>query len=98
MGYAPILDHEKLGKHIYAVVLVKVTEEHGTKTRNQEDVAQDIHQLLGVEEVCVVTGSIDIVVRVRQSDIKHLNQFLLYKLRKVKGVAETQTLIVLSSR
>ena len=96
--YVPVLDYKKLGKYVYALVLIKTKYDliEG-KNKNQEDVAREIKHLPGVEEVCSVTGVIDLIVRVRQENIDQLNNFLIDKLRKISGVAETQTMIVLNS-
>ena len=96
--YTPVYDYKKLGKYIYALVLIKTKYEFiEGKNKNQEDIAREIKALPGVEEVCSVTGIIDLIVRVRQDTIDQLNDFLIDKLRKVPGVAETQTMIVLNS-
>ena len=96
--YVPVYDYKKLGKYVYALVLVKTKYEFiEGKNKNQEDIAREIKALYGVEEVCSVTGIIDLIVRVRQDTIDQLNDFLIDKLRKIPGVAETQTMIVLNS-
>ena len=96
--YTPVYDYKKLGKYIYALVLIKTKYEFiEGKNKNQEDIAREIKALPGVEEVCSVTGIIDLIVRVRQDTIDQLNDFLIDKLRKVPGVAEAQTMIVLNS-
>jgi DNA-binding Lrp family transcriptional regulator len=62
----------------------------------QEDVARKIKSLPEVEEVNVVTGGTDIVLRVRTTDVKALNDFIIDKLRMIKGVDKTQTMVILS--
>ena len=96
--YIPVLDYKKLGKYAYALVLIKTKYDMiEGKNKNQEDVAREIKIFPGVEEVCSVTGIIDLIVRVRQDSIEELNNFLINKLRKISGVAETQNMIVLNS-
>src|SRR3989344_3944640 len=97
-NYTINLDHKKLGKHLYAIILINtryvlIKDED----KNRESVAKTIKKLDGVEEVCRVTGINDFLVRVRKENIDELNNFLIDKLRKVSGVEKTQTLIVLNN-
>lgn len=97
-NYTLNLNHEKLGKWAYAYILVSVTYNPlEGKIRDQEEVAREIKKLPGVEEVCTITGVSDALVKVRHKNMAELNEFLVKKLRKVKGVARTQTTIVLKS-
>lgn len=97
-NYTINLDHKKLGKYIYAIILINTKYDliEG-RDKNQEDVAKEIKKLEGTEEVCSVTGINDLLVRVRKENIDELNNFLIDKLRKINGVEKTQTLIVLNS-
>lgn len=96
--YTIVPDYKLLGKNVYAYVLVSVEYKSDEGDyRNQEEVASEIRKLPEVEEVCLVTGVNDIVVRVRESDIDTLNEFLINRLRKISGVEKTQTMIVLKS-
>ena len=95
-NYTINLNYHKLGKHVYAYVLVSAAYSEN-KRRDQEMIMKDIQKLPYVEEVCTVTGANDIIVRVRCTDIEELNEFLIRQLRPVEGVEKTQTLIVLDS-
>ncbi|MCL5437636.1 MAG: Lrp/AsnC ligand binding domain-containing protein [Candidatus Thermoplasmatota archaeon] len=50
-----------------------------------------------VEDVFVVTGDFDIMLKVRFADIFGLNEFLVEELSKLPGVKATKTMMVLSS-
>lgn len=97
-GYSVVLDYKMLGRPILGYVLVTAVSALPTgKKLFQEDVAKEIRKLHGVEEVCIVTGGTDILVKVRVKDVDELNDFLIKKLRRIDGVDKTQTMIVLSS-
>ena len=96
-SYTIIQDYKKLGKDILGYILVTVmyTLPSGEKI-SQEQVAKKI-KALGAEEVSIVAGGTDIIVKIRVKDVAELNDFVIKKLRAIDGVDKTQTLIVLSS-
>ncbi|HSU73289.1 MAG TPA: Lrp/AsnC family transcriptional regulator [Candidatus Binatia bacterium] len=95
--YTVELDYKKLEKGMLAYVLVNVvyTLPSGKKI-HQENVARDIKKI-GAEEVSIVAGGADIMVKVRAKDVEDLNDFVVKKLRSIDGVDKTQTMIVLQS-
>ncbi len=97
-NYTIVLDEKKLGRLVDIFILVSVKYDFAEKQyRNQVDIAKDIKTLPGVEEVCLVTGVNDVIVRVKQDSIDDLNDFLINRLRKIPGVAKTQTMVILKS-
>jgi Lrp/AsnC family transcriptional regulator, leucine-responsive regulatory protein len=98
VGYTLKLNYKKLGQGILCYVLVGIIYNlpSGKKVK-QEDVAKKIKKFGGVEEVSIVAGGTDVLVKVRAKDIEGLNDFIVRKLRELEGVDKTQTLIVLSS-
>jgi DNA-binding Lrp family transcriptional regulator len=97
-NYTVVLDHKKIGKPILAFVAVNVvyTLPGGKKIR-QEDVAQKIKSMEGVDEVVIVAGVTDMLVKVRVKDIDELNDFVIRKLRSIDGVDKTETMVALSA-
>ncbi len=97
-NYTVVLDEKKLGKFVDAFILVNVAYENIDGVyRNQEEIARDIKKLPSVEEVCIITGINDLIVRVKENEIDTLNDFLINSLRKVQGVEKTQTAVILKS-
>ena len=94
-NYTLNLDFKKLGYDIIAFILVSVTYNlpSGEKIK-QEQVAQAIKKI-GAEEVYIVTGGTDIIIKVRAKNIDDLNDFVIKKLRSIEGIDKTQTMIVL---
>jgi DNA-binding Lrp family transcriptional regulator len=97
-GYTVILDHKKLGKGILAFILITVSYimPDGKKI-SQAELAKKISRIPEVEEVHIVTGGTDIIIKVRVRDMDELNRFVIDDLRSLDGVENTQTIIALSS-
>jgi len=97
-NYTVNLDYDKLGKPVYVYILVSATYNvPDAKKKDQGEIMKEIKKLPHVEEVCTVTGTTDIIVKVRCESIETLNYFLIKQLRPINGVEKTQTLIVLDS-
>ena len=96
-GYTLKLNYKKIEMPITAYMLLTVTytSPDGKKLK-QEDMAKTIKRLEEVEEVNIMTGITDILVKVRGKDIDQLNIFIIDKLRNIEGVDKTQTMLVLS--
>ena len=77
------------------LLTVTYTLPDGKKLR-QEDIAKTIKKLEEVEEVNIMTGITDILIKVRIKDIDQLNTFVIDKLRNIEGIDKTQTMLVLS--
>jgi Lrp/AsnC family transcriptional regulator for asnA, asnC and gidA len=91
------LDRKKIGRGLVAYVLCTVSYHTSSREKiNQYEVAQLIKALSQVEEVSIVTGEIDIIVKVALRDVDELNDFVIYKLRNVEGIEKTVTSVVLA--
>lgn len=91
------IDGKKIGKGLVAYILCTVSyrSTRGEKI-NQFEVAQIIKELPEVEEVSIVTGDNDMIVRVAVKDVDALNDFVIFTLRNIEGVERTVTSVVLS--
>ena len=91
------VDRKKTGKGLVALILCTVSYRttKGEKI-DQYEVAQLIKQLPEVEEVSIVTGEIDLIVKVALRDVDELNDFVIFKLRDIDGIEKTMTSVVLS--
>ena len=95
-NYTVIVDEKKLGKLVGAFVSIEVNYDSMIeKENNQEDIALEIKKLEGVQDVYIITGGNDLIIKVVETDIDSLNNFLINKLRKIPGVAKTQTSVIL---
>lgn len=92
-GYRANVDWKKLGFDITA--LINITVNYTGKDYSQEDTARRIRGLPGVESVAIVTGTTDMVAKVRKKNTDDLNNFLINHLRKIPGIDKTTTFVVL---
>ncbi|OGI15963.1 hypothetical protein A3K63_01255 [Candidatus Micrarchaeota archaeon RBG_16_49_10] len=93
-GYKAIIDKKKINKGIGAYIHITVNYPPN-EPDFQEDVAKRVSLLPGVEEVCIMTGETDILVKFYVSDTDELNDFVVKKLRSIKGVDKTKTAIIM---
>ena len=91
------IDGKKIGKGLIAYILCTVSyrSTRGEKI-NQFEVAQIIQELPEVEEVSIVTGDNDMIVKVAVKDVDALNDFVIFTLRDIEGVERTVSSVVLS--
>lgn len=96
-NYTVIPDYKKLEKGLSAFILVNVIYilPNGKKVE-QTEIAKNIKKA-GAEEVFIVTGNNDILMKIRSKDVEELNDFIVKRLRNIEGVDKTQTLIVLDA-
>ncbi len=90
------LNYNELGKPILAFILVTVNYNLVSEKKiDQEELAKKIKFLEGTEDVSIVTGDTDIIVKVRLSNVDELSNYITKKLRNLEGIDKTRTLIVL---
>ena len=97
-NYTVILDNKKLGKEIYAYILItvdyKILKQKGI---SQHDLARILKKYPFVETVSMITGVSDIIMLVSVENIDQLDELVTTELRNIDGIEKTQTAIVLSS-
>ena len=91
------LDRKKVGKGLAAYILCTVSyRTYKGEKLSQIGVAKNVKALPEVEEVSIVTGEIDLIVKVGVKDVDALNDFVVIKLRDIEGIEKTITSVVLS--
>ncbi len=97
-GYRAVLNPKKLGKGMSAMISLTVNyrSQSGEKI-SQRELAEKIARFSYVEEVHIVAGGNDIMLKVRMADVDELNKFVIDELRNIDGVDKTQTAIILDS-
>ncbi|MBN2067068.1 MAG: Lrp/AsnC family transcriptional regulator, partial [Candidatus Diapherotrites archaeon] len=97
-GYTVKVDNKKVGKNLAAYVAITLDYRHLKEEKIPvKDLIKKIAKLPAVEEVDIVTGEIDAIVKVRVKDIEELNEVLMDKLREYPGIDKTQTMMILKS-
>ena len=97
LNYTINPDYAKLGTPIFAYIGVSVDYSAAgpNKKIKQDEVAAKIKRIEGVQEVTIMTGGTDILVKAIAAVIFSLNKIVTEKMRNVLGVDKTQTSIVL---
>jgi DNA-binding Lrp family transcriptional regulator len=92
-GYTAILDPEKVGVPVTAFIFVRAMYHYPEEKEplDQREIAKKIGAIPGVSEVHIVAGEWDILVKVKGRDIKEIGDFVIDKLRNIKGVERTLT-------
>jgi len=97
-GYAVVTDEGKIGRNIAAYV--SITVDYNLLKRKkitQQALAAELKQHEFVDEVDMITGTSDIVVKLRTMDVSQLSDFVTKYLRNLDGVEKTQTSVVLEN-
>lgn len=93
-GYKTIIDAEKVDKPVIAFINISMRYHYPElpEPLSQREVARQISLIPGVQEVHIVGGEWDILVKARGKDIKEIGDFVIDRLRKIKGVDKTLTI------
>jgi DNA-binding Lrp family transcriptional regulator len=62
---------------------------------DQEEVAQKIAKMSMVEEVHLIAGEWDILIKIRAKGVEALGEFSIKKLKKIEGIGKSLTYVVL---
>ena len=89
--YRAIIDPKKVGFDVTAFILVAYDV---SSKRSQREVARDISKLPFVQEVHIITGEWDMLLKVRGRNSEEIGKFVLDKLREIEGVLKTVTIVV----
>ena len=94
--YKAILDSKKLDKGTTAFILVSFAYRPGSREKplSQRDVAKQIAAFSEVQEVHIITGSWDILIKVRADHVDTLGKLVMDKLRTIEGVENTLSCVV----
>lgn len=94
--YKAILNSKKLDKGAAAFILTSFVYRPGGREKplSQRDVAKQIAAFPEVQEVHIITGGWDILIKVKADHVDTLGKFVMDKLRMVEGVENTLSCIV----
>jgi len=92
------MNMEYEGKMIEATASQVVTAMVQIKadTEKIEDISSHLSKLNFVEDIYLVTGNWDMVLKVRFPDMNQMKSFLIKDIRKIDGVKDTYTSMVIS--
>jgi Lrp/AsnC family leucine-responsive transcriptional regulator len=89
-GYRVDIDWAALG---YVTGYLEVTAMEGA---DQSEIMRALHQLPEVQDIAVITGSMDMLARFRVRDHTHLRRFLLEGVWQMPGIQRTETMLSLA--
>lgn len=91
------LNKKLIGKGLSAYIFCTISYRTSTGEKiSQPRVARQIKTLSEVDEVSIVTGETDLIIKVSVANVDALNSFVVKKLRDIEGVEKTITSVVLS--
>ncbi|MHA2503706.1 MAG: Lrp/AsnC family transcriptional regulator [Candidatus Kariarchaeaceae archaeon] len=93
--YMAIIDHKSLDYNMISFIMIEFVNQDNQL--DQVEVAEQISQLPNVEEVHLVTGEFDILLKVRSKDIDDLSLFVTKNLKQIPGVGGSRTFVSLRS-
>lgn len=94
--YRAVLDSKKLDCGTTAFILASVTygARDGEKTFSQRDKAAEIARFPDVQEVHIITGDWDLLIKLKAESVDSVGRFVIDKLRFIKGIEKTLTCMV----
>jgi len=95
-GYRAVLSPEKLGSGTAAFILASVSyraKADGAPV-SQRVVAEEIAKFAEVQEVHIITGDWDLLVKLRAESVDAIGKFVVDKLRLISGLEKTLTCMV----
>lgn len=94
-AYKAVLDAKKLHKGTTAFILASFSYRlRGEELLSQRDIVRKIAGFPEVQEVHIITGDWDILIKVREKDVDAIGRFVVDRLRAVKGIEKTLTSMV----
>ncbi|MBS7659373.1 MAG: Lrp/AsnC family transcriptional regulator [Candidatus Bathyarchaeia archaeon] len=94
--YRAILDHKKLNFGVTAFILASFSyrADKSEQILSQRQIAEQIAKFPEAQEVHIISGDWDILIKVKEKDVDSVGKFVVDKLRTVKGIEKTLTCIV----
>jgi DNA-binding Lrp family transcriptional regulator len=96
-GYNAVLDATKLGASTTAFIFASFAYNNEEKAASQRKVAKEIGGFPEVQEVHIISGEWDILIKVKVRDVDSVGKFVVDKLRLVRGIEKTLTCLVFES-
>jgi DNA-binding Lrp family transcriptional regulator len=94
--YRAVLNSQKLGLSATALILASVSYQtkDDNKLISQREIASDIAKFPEVQEVYIITGDWDLLIKLRAENVNTVGKFVIDRLRLVKGIEKTLTCMV----
>lgn len=95
-NYRAIVDAVKVGKATTAFILTSITYRTPgvDETLDQRQIAREVARFPEVQEVHIITGDWDLLIKAKAENVAAIGNFVVDKLRTVKGIEKTLTCMV----
>jgi Lrp/AsnC family leucine-responsive transcriptional regulator len=90
-GFSAVIDPEKVGLPTIAIVLVKRAHKGGQNVKS-ENLGESLAKLPEVQEVYLVTGEHDAIIKIRGTNERDIGKWVVDKLWNMPDVERTLTL------
>jgi len=97
-GYNAILDSKKLNFGTTAFILASFSYRNGETSLSQRVIAEQIAKFPEVQDVHIISGDWDILIKIREESVDAVGNFVIDKLRTVKGIEKTLTCLVFDTQ
>jgi Lrp/AsnC family leucine-responsive transcriptional regulator len=98
-GYKTVVDAAKLGRPTTAFIFASFTYRPTGAARDldQRETARMVAKFPEVQEISIITGDWDFLIKVKERDVSSVGSFVVDKLRTVQGISKTLTCMVFDS-
>jgi DNA-binding Lrp family transcriptional regulator len=96
--YRAILDSKKLNLGTTAFILASFSYRNGETPLSQRVIAEQIAKFPEVQAVHIISGDWDILIKIKEESVDAVGNFVIDKLRTVKGIEKTLTCMVFDTQ
>jgi DNA-binding Lrp family transcriptional regulator len=96
--YNAILDSKKLNLGTTAFILASFSYRNGETPLSQRVIAEQIAKFPEVQDVHIISGDWDILIKIKEESVDAVGNFVIDKLRTVKGIEKTLTCMVFDTQ
>lgn len=96
--YRAILDSKKLNLGTTAFILASFSYRNGETPLSQRVIAEQIAKFPEVQDVHIISGDWDILIKIKEKSVDAVGNFVIDKLRTVKGIEKTLTCMVFDTQ
>ena len=96
--YRAILDSKKLNFGTTAFILASFSYRNGETPLSQRVIAEQIAKFPEVQAVHIISGDWDILIKIKEESVDAVGNFVIDKLRTVKGIEKTLTCMVFDTQ
>lgn len=95
LGYKAIINKKKLGRGLTFFIALNL--EHHKKRNTDTLIEKHLKRLGEIEEIHLVTGRHDCLLKVHLRDVDELRDFIFEKLTKIEFISKVETFLAISS-